>query len=283
MANATAGWKNPRPPVPILLVHGMWCTAQNWSRIVETLEARGYRCHAPTLPAHTPTPDQPLQVGALSLVDYRAFLEREIDAQGWAVPPVIVGHSMGGLLAQQLAARRPCTALVLLTPALPWGLNLLSWSNLRAFFKSFARWGFWRRAQKPDRAMASWAAFNHVPADRHEALYNGLVHESGRAAAELAFWWADWRRASRVEAAAVQCPVYVVTAGQDRLTPSRRLRKLRRRYPQARFRHYPERGHWVIDDEHTNEMINGILSWLRPHEPRLAPAVADVPAAAVAA
>lgn len=283
MANATAGWKNPRPSIPILLVHGMWCTGHNWSRIVETLEARGFRCHAPTLPGHAPTPDQPLQVGALGLADYGAFLEGECDTVLGSVPPVIIGHSMGGLLAQHLAARRPCTALVLLTPALPWGLNPLSWSNLRIFFKSLARWGFWRRAHKPDRALASWGAFNGIARDRHDGLYNGLVHESGRVLAELAFWWADWRRASRVPSADIRCPVYVVTAGQDRLTPSRLLRKLRHRYPQARFRHYPERGHWVIDDEHTDEMINGILSWLRPHESRLALEVARTPARQVMA
>lgn len=280
MANATAGWKIPRPPVPILLVHGMWCTAQNWSRIVSTLQARGYPCHAPTLPAHTPTPDQPLQVGALSLTDYLGFLEAELDALGGETPPVIIGHSMGGLLAQQLAARRPCTALILLTPALPWGMNILSWSNLRAFFRHFLRWGFWRRSHKLDRDMASWAAFNGIPADRHERLYDGMVHESGRAAFELALWWADWRRAARVPPGTVRCPVYVVTAGQDRLTPSRRLRKLRRRYPQARFRHYPDRGHWVIDDEQTDEMINGILSWLRPHESRLRAPVPPAPGVA---
>ncbi len=260
-----------RPRTPALLIHGMWCTGADFERIRLTLEARGFDCLVPTLPAHQPTPDQPLQVGALSLQEYLGYLERTVAAQGWSTPPVIVGHSMGGLLAQQLATRIPCRALVLLTPALPWGMNILSWSNFKAFFAAFARWGFWRKPQKLSRRMASYAAFNGLPEDRHEAMYQRMVHESGRAAFELAFWWADWRRASRADADLVRCPVYIVSAGADRLTPSRHVRKLTRRYPSARLRHYPDRGHWVIDDEHTDEMMNGICSWLRPLEERPIP------------
>ncbi len=277
MAEQSASPRTPlsRPRTPALLIHGMWCTGTDWDRIRQMLDARGFDCHAPTLPAHQPTPDQPLQVGAMSLQDYLRFLEREVTAQEWQSPPVLIGHSMGGALAQQLATRVECRALVLLTPALPWGMNILSWSNFKAFFAAFARWGFWRRPHKPSRRMASYAAFNGLPEARHDVLYQRMVHESGRAAFELAFWWADLRRASRAEADRVRCPVYIVSAGADRLTPSRHVRKLLRRYPSARLRHYPDRGHWVIDDEHTDEMMNGICSWLRPLEERPVPVTAQ--------
>ena len=59
-------------------------------------------------------------MGTTSLLDYAADLEREI----LALPerPVIIGHSMGGLLAQILAARGLCSRLVCLTPAAPRGI-----------------------------------------------------------------------------------------------------------------------------------------------------------------
>ncbi|MGZ7196726.1 alpha/beta hydrolase, partial [Streptococcus pyogenes] len=77
----------------------------------------GYTCFAPSLPGHDAVPDQPLLVARQGLADYRADLEAQIAAQGFDRPPVLIGHSMGGLLAQQLAARIQPTALVLLTPA----------------------------------------------------------------------------------------------------------------------------------------------------------------------
>lgn len=253
---------------PVVLVHGMWCTGANWSRVRELLEPRGYRCFAPTLPGHEPVPDQPLQVARRSLREYLQFLESAVADQQFDRPPILIGHSMGALLAQQLAARIKPLALVLLTPAPPWGVNGLRGSNVVAFAPWMISGAFWRKAYKPTSARASISAFNGVPQDRHRALYEGLVHESGRATFEIACWWADFGRAAAVHSDEVQCPVYVVSCGQDRLTPASVVRKVIARYPQATQRYYPERGHWVIDDDETEEMMHAICGWLRPIEQR---------------
>lgn len=271
-AAATAATHAPAPRnlPPIVLIHGMWSTPAVWDRMRGLLQARGYRCFAPALPAHEPTPDQPLRVARLGLKDYLAHLEAEIAAQGFSQPPVLIGHSMGGLLAQQLAARIRPLALVLLTPATPAGINALSWPNLVAFSRPLTRWGFWRQPHKPLPERAARSHFRGLPAERHNALYQGLVHESGRALFEIGLWWADFSRASAVDARAVSCPVYIVSAGLDVLTPPGVVRKLLSRYPQASHRYYPDRGHWVIDDDDTEDTVVSLCSWLRPMEQRAA-------------
>jgi pimeloyl-ACP methyl ester carboxylesterase len=255
---------------PVVMIHGMWCTANDWKRVRELMAPRGYDCHVPTLPAHEPGPDQGLQVGALSLRDYNDCLDEFVRAQNFTQPPIIVGHSMGGLLAQQLAARTEALALVLLTPAAPRGINSLSWSNLVAFARALLRWGFWRRAHKPTLERARRSVFNGLPADKQAQLYQGLVHESGRAATELGLWWADPKKASAVDPARVRCPVYLVSCGQDKLTPAGMVRKVAALYPQSSLRLYPNRSHWVLDDDETDEMVHAICGWLRPFEQRAA-------------
>ncbi|SFF46885.1 Esterase/lipase [Fontimonas thermophila] len=253
---------------PVVLIHGMWCTGANWQRVRELIEPRGYRCFAPTLPAHMPVPDQPLQVARISLREYVDALYEEVMRQHYDLPPILIGHSMGALLAQQLAARVPPLALVLLTPAPPWGVNGLRGSNVVAFAPWLMSGRFWRNAYKPSLERASTSLFNGVPVDRHRTLYETLVHESGRATAEIALWWADLARAAAVHSDEVRCPVYVVSCGQDRLTPAAVVRAAVARYPQAAHRYYPARGHWVIDDEETEEMMHAICGWLRPIEQR---------------
>lgn len=255
---------------PVVLIHGMWCTGVDWARVRELLEPRGYSCHVPTLPAHEPTADQPLRVGDKSLREYLAFLEDYIRRQNFGQPPILIGHSMGGLLAQQLAARMPVFALVLLTPAAPWGINTSGPQNLASYASVLGKWGFWRRPHKFSREAAAAYAHNGLSPERQKACYERMVHESGRAAYEIGLWWADWSKASANDASAVRCPVYVVSCGADRLTPAFAVRKVAALYPQAMHRHYPERGHWVIDDEETEEMIHGICGWLRPLEQRAA-------------
>src|SRR5207249_115962 len=72
-----------------LLVHGMWCTSFHLSRVAARLEARGHRCIVPTLP----------RTATSSLQDYIGFLEAELAVHDVREPPVVLGHSLGGLLA----------------------------------------------------------------------------------------------------------------------------------------------------------------------------------------
>ena len=254
---------------PIVLIHGMWCTSANFDRMVEGLKPRGHACFAPTLPAHEVGASHP-EVGGKSLRDYLSFLEEYVRRQNFAEAPILIGHSMGGLLAQQLAARIQPFALVLLAPAAPAGLLGLRASNLVSFTPVVARWGWWRRPQKLSYGGYVRRAYNGVPPEKHRALYQGMVEESGRAVFEIGFWFLDGGHASRLDAAAIRCPVYVVSCGADRLTPAAVVRKIAGLYPQASLRHYPDRGHWVLDDTETDEMTTEIANWLQGHEQRTA-------------
>jgi pimeloyl-ACP methyl ester carboxylesterase len=253
---------------PIVLIHGMWCTGANFDRLVELLKPRGHACHALTLPAHEVGVAHP-EVGSKSLREYLAFLEDAIKGLNLTEAPIVIGHSMGGLLAQLLAARIQPFAIVLLTPGWPAGIQGLRWSNFISFIRIVTRWGWWRRPQKLSFHRAVVSAFHGVPRDKHVKLYDAMVDESGRVAFEIALWMFDRARASRVDGP-IRCPVYVVSCGQDWLTPATVVRKVAALYPQASLRHYPDRGHWVLDDLDTDEMAAEIANWIQGHEQRLA-------------
>lgn len=254
---------------PVVLLHGMWSTGANFDRVAEGLRPRGHACYAPTLPAHEIGVVHP-EVGRLGLRHYLEFLEDAVRRLNLEEPPVLVGHSMGALLAQQLAVKIQPFALVLLTPAWPAGIHGLRASNLSASLRIVSRWNWWQRPQKLSFHRAVTAAFNGVPRERHVRLYDAMVDDSGRALFEIALWMIDKQRASRVDAAAIRCPVYVVSSGEDRIVPVAAVRQLAARYPQASLRHYPHRGHWVLDDLDTDEMTAEIANWIQGHEQRLA-------------
>lgn len=253
---------------PVVLIHGMWCTGANWTRVRELIQARGYPCFAPTLPAHEPVPDQPLRVARRGMREYLDFLVGKISTQSFDRRPVLVGHGMGALLAQQLATRIDPLALVLLTPLAARGFAGLRVANFGLLAPWLAGGALWRKPYKPGFEVSARILFNRVAPDRRRALYETLVHESGRATFETFFSWIDISRAAAIRSDDVRCPVYVVSCGDDRLTPAAAVRSVGARYPGGAQRHYPERGHWVIDDEETEEMVHGICSWLRPIEQR---------------
>lgn len=107
----------PRPP--ILFLHGAFGGAAVWARFVAPwFAARGHRVLAPALPA-VPAP------GRARLRDYVAAARRGADALGAA--PVVVGHSLGGFVAQHLASERRLAGLVLVASPGPAGLAPSLW------------------------------------------------------------------------------------------------------------------------------------------------------------
>src|ERR1700744_6815711 len=87
----------PRHPTPILLQHGMWHGAWCWQEWQEILAARGWESHAISLPGHGGSPKRK-SVRFSTMQDYLSVLRAEIAR--FPDPPILVGHSMGGALAQ---------------------------------------------------------------------------------------------------------------------------------------------------------------------------------------
>ena len=73
---------------------------------------------APDLPGHTPGGGS---VAGLSMSDYAKALGRF--CAELPEPPVLLGHSMGGLVSQMAARRVKPRAVVLLAPSAPWGVS----------------------------------------------------------------------------------------------------------------------------------------------------------------
>ncbi|MFT5718049.1 MAG: pimeloyl-ACP methyl ester carboxylesterase, partial [Oleiphilaceae bacterium] len=86
---------------PVVIIHGMWSTPDTLKDIKQSFEDEGYCTFAPRLPLHLPRnkldAKQRTELGKLSIQDYLSSLEAFMDKLDQ--PPILVGHSMGGLLA----------------------------------------------------------------------------------------------------------------------------------------------------------------------------------------
>jgi len=100
---------SPKFAAPLLLVHGLWCTADVWRRWAGFLTHRGWSCHALNLRGRCAAPR------AKRLADYEEDVCQAVARM--EAPPVIIGHDLGGLLALRVAAR--ACAVVALAPWIP--------------------------------------------------------------------------------------------------------------------------------------------------------------------
>ncbi|MDO9407518.1 alpha/beta hydrolase [Patulibacter sp.] len=102
---------------PLVLVPGAWTTGAAFHDVRDDLEAHGHRTRIVDLPAHGRRLPQ-LDRGGLAAID--RTLAEAIEACD--APPVLVGHSLGGLACLRAAGRHELAGLVLLMPAPPTGL-----------------------------------------------------------------------------------------------------------------------------------------------------------------
>jgi pimeloyl-ACP methyl ester carboxylesterase len=246
----------------IVMIHGMWVAGWCWDLWRDFFQHRGYTCLAPTLRHHDVEPGALADpdLGRTGLLDYAQDLESFI----WDLPepPVIMGHSMGGLLAQMLAGRGLGSALVLLCPAAPAGINSISPAALKTFGRLMMTWGFWRKPHRITYQAAAWAILNRVAQEQRRPLYNRYVFESGRAAAQMGFWWLDAERASRVDETRVTAPVLVVAGGQDRITPAATARRVAAKY-RGDYREFPENAHYVLGEPGWEAIADCVSGWLK--------------------
>jgi len=237
----------------IVCVHGMWSKPSVWDCFKQ--QAQGHQVFAPALPYHESIEaQQNVAIGEVRLADYVDFVVDYV--QGFEQPVTLVGHSMGGIIAQCVAARVKLKRLILLNSAAPAGVFSLRPSVLRLFFFHLSKWGFWRKPIKLSWQEARWGIFNHVPEQDARRHYEEQVPESGRAAAEIAFWFLDKRRTTVVDFKRVTCPVLVVGAQHDRIVPASVCRVVAGRYTNASYHELKGCGHWTLEGLPMQEIIN---------------------------
>src|ERR687886_153631 len=127
---------DPGAPDTIVLVHGLWVTPRSWEHWIERYEDRGYRVLAPAYPGlevevealnEDPSPIEALTVPAV-VEHYEGIIG------GLETPPIIMGHSFGGLITQILLDHGFGAAGVAIDSVPAEGVKVVPVSQIRASF-----------------------------------------------------------------------------------------------------------------------------------------------------
>lgn len=247
----------------VVMIPGACCGPWCFEGFAERFRGRGWQVDCPELRHHAPHADGAVPDGlaGTSLQDYAADLESELRAAGDR--PVLLGHSMGGLLAQILAARGLASGAVLLTPAAPWGVLPSTSFEVTAAMGLMSLGSFWERALPPAYEVAAENSLNVLSPERRQDVFARFVPESGRALFETLFWMFDVGRASYVNAVRVECPMLCIAAGQDRVVSAETVHRVAEKYRDvATDITFAEHGHMLLLEDGWEEIADTCLDWL---------------------
>jgi esterase len=224
----------------VLALHGTFGRGRIFAPLAARLE------HA----AHLVAPDQrghgrSSKQGPFTREAFIADAAAAAQFLGGGTPIVVLGHSLGGITAYQLAARRPELVAALIIEdvgpvmARPQisapGLDVRGWPR-RAATRAQLAAALHAHAPNPGYFMASASERDGGV----ELLFDWdqmmEVQHHG-----VGDWWNDWLASS--------CPALVVRGGRSTLLPTSLAQSMAARRPHTRLAEFPEAGHWVHDDD----------------------------------
>lgn len=257
---STPGLEILKPPkgVPvrgtILFLHGMWEGPAIWVAFVQLFLAAGYRCGVLTLPGYGPS--LPVPVPDRGKVPFAVYLARARQAFEELEHPIVVGHSLGGLLAQKIAEELDPPAAVLIAPAAPrWIIALRTWALARAVWRHRRDIFLWHPFL-PDKELMDELVLNGTPEPERSRIYEILVPASGRQAFDIAVIGV------RVRKKQVTCPMFVAYGTEDHITPASIAKAIVKKHG-ATARPYTGRAHMLTLEEGWVTVAKDILEWLR--------------------
>jgi pimeloyl-ACP methyl ester carboxylesterase len=243
----------------ILFVHGMWSQPWVWDDWKKRFEDSGYTCIALTLPAHHQgAGDQALE--RRGLAEYAAAVElaaRQHDR------PVLVGHSLGGLIVQQVATRLRLSAAVLINSAVPAPIFPQRPIMLPGLARHFMRWGLWRKSFRLSRWEARHLLFNAMPKDEQDACYRRLIAESGRIAYQVGFGALNVTGSNRVQRDEIHCPMLALSGARDHIIPIGASRRMAAWYgDRLDYREHARHAHWMLGEAGWEDRADEVLEWM---------------------
>src|SRR5512143_2464439 len=234
-------------PRTIVFIHGMYMTSLCWENWLAYFQARGYKCLSPDWPGR----DQPVdalrkrhpdpQLGQLTLkrvVQHFNDIIRSMDEK-----PILIGHSMGGLVVQLLLQRDLAAAGVAIDSAAPRGVFTTQWPFLKSNWPHITPF-----VSLDDPIEMTFERFQYtfvhtLPRAEQQAAYDRyVVPESRRVPRDSLMAGIDFKRP--------HAPLLMIAGSLDHLIPAALNRTNHARYKSSPsvtdLKEFPGRTHFII-------------------------------------
>jgi pimeloyl-ACP methyl ester carboxylesterase len=257
------------PADTIVLIHGLWMTPLSWEHWIERFEAAGHPVLAPAWPGfdrdiedvrRDMTPYEGL--GITEIADHYDRIIRGLDA-----PPIIMGHSFGGLLTQILLARGLGAAGVAIDPAGPKGILALPASTFRVVWPVLNNPANKSKAKALTPAQFHYAFGNTLSEQDSQAVYERYaVPGPGRPLFQAVSANFNPNAATKIDFHNdTRAPLLILGGGQDHTVAAVSTRANYKLQSKSKavteYKEYEERSHWTCGEPGWEAVADHALEW----------------------
>ncbi|MDH2916957.1 MAG: alpha/beta hydrolase [Gallionella sp.] len=247
----------------IVFIHGMYMNSLSWEHWVTHFQTQGYKCHAPDWPGR----DKPIEVlrnnhpdpslGQLTLsqvVEHYTDIIRALDEK-----PIIIGHSMGGLVVQMLLQRGLAAAAVAIDSAPPMGVFSTKWSFLKSNWAHITPFVAQGSPIEMTFERFQYTFVNDYSLAEQRAAYERyVVPESRRVPCESLTTRVDFKKP--------HAPLLFIAGSADHIIPASLNKCNQTKYKSSTsvtdFKEFAGRTHFIVGQKNWEEVADYILAWL---------------------
>jgi pimeloyl-ACP methyl ester carboxylesterase len=248
----------------IVLIHGLFMNAKSWQPWKVYFEKAGYNVVVPEYPFHSGEPADlrkqlPEGLRKLDLTAVIAYLEGEI--KKLPEKPILVGHSIGGLLVQILINKGLGERGVSIDPAPPKGVFTIKWSFLKANLPTINPFKG-NSVFLPSVKWFHYAFCNTLTMAETQKIYDTyLVPEARNIPRETT------KKAGKIDFAKPHAPLLIIAGEKDNIIPPSLNKKNWSKYSDkgsvTDFKEFPGRSHILCLQPGWEEIADYVLGWIR--------------------
>ena len=260
----------PSTPTPVVFIHGLWLHATSWGPWIDLFKQAGYEPTAPgwpheprTVAAAREDPDAVAGIGIDEATEHFASVIGQLDA-----PPVLVGHSFGGLLAEKLLGEGLAAAAVAIDPAQIKGVLPLPLAQLRAGFPALGNPANRGRAVSLTAKEFRFGFGNALTEEESDELFGAWTIPSPA----RPLFQAAAANFSLHSPAAVKTdnqdrgPLLLISGLEDHTVPDVVTRSTLKQYRSSsavtELKQFEGRGHSLTIDHGWRDVADAVLAWL---------------------
>jgi pimeloyl-ACP methyl ester carboxylesterase len=258
---------------PVLFIHGLWLHATSWEPWLARFREEGYEPLAPGWPGDGETVEasrsNPDAIGDHGIDDVVTHFAGIIE--GLSEPPILVGHSFGGMVAQKLLGQDRARAAIAIDAAQIKGVLPVPLSALRATLPVFKNPANKHRAVSLTADQFRFAFGNAVSEEESDQLFERwTIPAPGRPLFEAASANFNPHSPAKVDTGNQgRGPLLLIASGKDHTVPESVTRATLKQYRHSEavtdLTTFPDRGHSLIIDSGWAEVAETCLGWLKEH------------------
>lgn len=258
---------------PIVLIHGLWMTARSWEHWIEHYTDKGFEVIAKSWPGLDididdlrRDPSSIATLGITETVDFYEDIIRNLDS-----PPIIIGHSFGGLMTQILLDRGLGAAGVAIATALIKGILFLPLSTVKVTLPALKNPANNHRAIPLSPEQFHYAFTNTLSEEESLEVYRRYaVPGPDHILFQAAFANFNPHAASAVDTKnESRAPLLLIAGGQDHISPPSVVQATLKLYQHSsaltEYKEYPERTHYTLGQTGWEQVADYALEWALQH------------------